>query len=139
MIESCFQNRVVVTKGLHAFSNRIDIDLAEISPCNHEEADTRMFLHIADAVNSGFTTAMVKGKDIDILVIGVAMFSRLQDAGLQELWIAYGQGCHLKWILIHELTTALSPEKIHGLLFFHAFTGCDTVSAFRGKGKKSAW
>ena len=98
-----------------------------------------MFLHIADAVNSGFTTAMVKAKDIDILVIGVAMFSRLQDAGLQELWIAYGQGCHLKWILIHELTTALSPEKIHGLLFFHAFTGCDTVSAFRGKGKKSAW
>ena len=22
---------------------------------------------------------------------------------------------------------------------FHAFTGCDVVSAFRGKGKKSAW
>ena len=25
------------------------------------------------------------------------------------------------------------------MLFFHAFTGCDVVSAFRGKGKKSAW
>lgn len=23
--------------------------------------------------------------------------------------------------------------------FFHAFTGCDVVSAFRGKGKQSAW
>ncbi|XP_078311331.1 uncharacterized protein LOC144618661 [Crassostrea virginica] len=26
-----------------------------------------------------------------------------------------------------------------GLPFFHAFTGCDTVSAFCRKGKKSAW
>ena len=25
------------------------------------------------------------------------------------------------------------------MLFYHAFTGCDVVSAFRGKGKKSAW
>ena len=25
------------------------------------------------------------------------------------------------------------------MLFFHAFTGCDAVSAFRGKGEKSAW
>ena len=141
VIESCFQNWVVVTKGPHAdaFSNRIDIDLAEISPCNHKEADTRMFLHFADAVNSGFTTAMVKANDTDILVIGVAMFLRLREAGLHDLWITNGQGCHLKWIPIHELTTALSPEKFHGLFFFHAFTGCDTVSVFRGKGKKSAW
>ena len=26
-----------------------------------------------------------------------------------------------------------------GLPFFHAFTGCDTTSAFKGKGKKTAW
>ena len=30
-------------------------------------------------------------------------------------------------------------EKGRGILFFHAFTGCDVVSAFRSKGKKSAW
>ena len=32
-----------------------------------------------------------------------------------------------------------SSERSSGILFFHAFTGCDTVSAFRGKGKRSAW
>ena len=73
---------------------------------------------------------MVKANDTDILVIAVAMFSSLHEAGLQELWVSYRQGCHLKWIPIHSLTTALSPERIHGLLFFNAFTGCDTVSAF---------
>ena len=27
----------------------------------------------------------------------------------------------------------------HGLPFFHALTCCDTVSAFRGKSKRTAW
>ena len=27
----------------------------------------------------------------------------------------------------------------HGLPFFHALTGCDTVSAFRGESKRKAW
>ena len=30
------------------------------------------------------------------------------------------------------------PEKGRGITLFHAFTGCDVVSAFRGKGKKAA-
>ena len=33
----------------------------------------------------------------------------------------------------------MGPEKAGGILFFHAFTGCDVVSGFRGKGKKSTW
>jgi hypothetical protein len=28
----------------------------------------------------------------------------------------------------------IGAEKSDGLLFFHAFTGCDIASAFRGKG-----
>ena len=33
---------------------------------------------------------------------------------------------------------SLGP-RTKALTFFHSFTGCDTVSAFCGKGKKSAW
>ena len=39
---------------------------------------------------------------------------------------------------MHDLCCSLA-EKGRGILFFHAFAGCDVVSAFRGKGKKSAW
>jgi hypothetical protein len=35
--------------------------------------------------------------------------------------------------------TALKPNRCLALPFFHAFTGCDTVPAFVGNGKKSAW
>ena len=40
---------------------------------------------------------------------------------------------------MHELTITLGPERSNGILLFHAFTGCDIVSSFSGKGKKSAW
>ena len=38
--------KVVVTKGSGALCNNIMTDLKELSPCNHEEADTRLFLRV---------------------------------------------------------------------------------------------
>ena len=41
---------------------------------------------------------------------------------------------------IHEVVRKLDPSMCKlNLASFHAFTGCDTVSAFGGKGKKTAW
>ena len=39
------------------------------------------------------------------------------------------------------MVSSIWPEKVGGILLFHAFTGCDVVSGFRGRGigKKSAW
>ena len=42
-------------------------------------------------------------------------------------------------IWIHEVLFAIGPEEASGILYFHVFTGCDVVSAFHEKGKKSAW
>ena len=139
VVEHHSENRVIITRGPDALSNHPEFSLSEISPCSHEEADTRVFLHAKDAVQEGFKTVMISASDTDVLVIAVATFSQLQELGLQELWLAFGQGQNLKWIPVHELTSTLTPERHSGILFFHAFTGCDTVSAFRGKGKKSAW
>ena len=33
----------------------------------------------------------------------------------------------------------LGPSKSRALLAFHSLTGCDTTSAFQGKGKRTAW
>ena len=45
----------------------------------------------------------------------------------------------MRWIPAHELYRSIGPEKGRGITLFHAFTVCDVVSAYRGKGKKSAW
>ena len=74
-----------------------------------------------------------------ILVIALSIFPSLQDLGLQQLWVAFGHGVSLRWIGVHDLYHVIGPVKTKGIRFFHAFTGCDTVSAFRNKGKKTAW
>ena len=63
------------------------------------------------------------------------MFAKLE---IDKLWIAFGKGKDLRWIPIHEISNALGPRSLC-LPFVHAFTGCDTVSAFRGKSKRTAW
>ena len=69
----------------------------------------------------------------------MSVLPQLQEIGVETMWTAFGHGVGMKWIPIHELLNAIGPVRASGILYFHAFTGCDVVSAFRGKGKKSAW
>ena len=52
--------------------------------------------------------------------------------------MTFGKGKDLRWIPIHSIVRSLGPRS-KALSFFHAFTGCDTMSAFVGKGKKTVW
>ena len=125
-------NTVIVTKGESVVSNT-DIDKHELSPCTHEEADTRIFLHAKDVSREGNKKIIRSSTDTDVVVIAVAYFS---DLNIEKLWIAFGKGKDFRWIPIHELCLPLGPRR-KALPFFHAFTGWDTISAFRGKWKKS--
>lgn len=138
MCEVKTTSTVVVTKGEDAISNKSK-PLDALTPCCHEEADTRIFVHATDATLEGSKSLVIKANDTDVVVIAVSTLPSLQRLGLQNMWIAFGQGASARWIPVHEVVTAIGPEKTSGLLFFHAFTGCDVVSSFHGKGKKSAW
>ena len=61
----------------------------KVSPCNHEEADTRIFIHVADATHQEFRKISIRPNDSDVVIIAV---SCIQDLHLDELWIAYGTG-----------------------------------------------
>ncbi|ELT89202.1 hypothetical protein CAPTEDRAFT_223408 [Capitella teleta] len=73
------------------------LNLSSLAPCSHEEADTRILLHLANAV--ACTT---------VVVLAVR-------------------------------ATQILKDQTPSLLAFHALSGCDTVSSFFGKGKRSAW
>jgi hypothetical protein len=79
---------------------------------------------------------IIRTVDADVVVLAVTFFDKLS---LEMLWIYFGVGRHTRFIPNHDLVTALGPQKCQSLSFFHALTGCDTVSCFSGKGKKSAW
>ena len=116
--------------------SREERDVSTLGPCDHEEADTRIFLHMADAIQHGHSRFMVRTVDTDVVVLAVAACSK---HNISELWVAYGVGKGFRYLGAHEIARALGPAKAVSLPMFHAFTGCDTVSFFRGKGKKSAW
>ena len=112
-------------------------------PCNHEKADTRIFLHFRNAVTAvatgGHKQVIIKANDTDVLVIAVSMFPMLCELGMEKLWVSFGQEGYHRWTPVHHVCQRIGLEKQKCMLFFHAFTGCDVVSAFRGKGKTAAW
>ncbi|KAK3910837.1 Protein dachsous [Frankliniella fusca] len=109
-------------------------DLSFISPCNHEEADSRMILHVADASRKGLKTCMIRTSDSDVLVLAVAYAKQIES---QTLWVSIGTGKHHQLINATAISEHLGPEKSSALPVVHAFSGCDTTSSFLSKGKKS--
>ena len=111
-------------------------DISHLAPCDHEEADTRMMLHLADAVRDGFQKILLRTVDTDVVVLAMAATTKLK---IKELWVAFGTGKHFRYIPAHEIAAFLGPDKSQALPMFHAYTGCDTVSSFNTRGKKIAW
>ena len=111
-------------------------DIAGLAPCTHEEADTRMLLHVEDATKQGYTKVSIRTVGTDVVVLAVAAAQRLS---IDELWVAFGTGKSFRFLAAHEMAQALGPDKCRGLPAFHAFTGCDTVSSFGGRSKNTAW
>ena len=95
-----------------------------------------MILHLADAAREGFHRILLRMVDTDVVVLAVAAAAKLN---LQELWVAFGTGKHFRYIPFHEIALSLGPQKSQALPIFHAYTGCDTVSSFSTRSKKSAW
>ncbi len=127
--------QVITTNGTDVLCIRTR-DTSRLTPCDHEEADTRMILHLADAVSEGFRTFILRTVDSDVVVLAVAAASKLD---VRELWVAFGTGKKFRYIPAHEIALSLGPNKSQSLPIFHAFTGCDTVSSFHTRGKKTAW
>ncbi len=103
--------------------------------CDHEEGDTRILLHLQDALATGSTTCLVRTVDTDVVVIIIGKFhSLLIKHPAADIWIAFGTGKNFSYMHINAICQALAKEKFMSLPIFHCFTGCDTTSV-----KKSAW
>jgi len=93
-----------------------------------EEADGRILLHSKDMVSAGIKKIIIRSSNTDVVVLAVSHFPALRDAGLQELWVLFGNDKHRRFIAAHTIAKALGDKKAIALRGFHAMTGCDTVS-----------
>ena len=130
------QDKELLTTYNEDVISALPFDKKGLLPCNHEEADTRMLLHAAHASRQGHSKIMIRTVDTDVVVLAIANFYKIS---VSELWIAFGTGKQLRYIPVHTIAHIMMPLALEGLPFFHAVTGCDTVSVFSGKGKKGAY
>jgi hypothetical protein len=135
LIEFDTNKLVITTQGPVVLSNCPLADQTKLSPCSHEEADTRLILHLSDAAQH-CSRILIRTVDTDVVVLAIAAAAR--HPGL-EVWIAMGVGQSYRYISAHGIAGTLGRDKATCLPLFHSFTGCDTVSSFNGIGKKTAW
>ena len=75
-------------------------DMSGLAPCIHEEADTRILLHLEDAVKQGYNKVSIRTVDTDVVVLAVASAQRLN---ITELLIAFGPGKNFRYLPAHNM------------------------------------
>ena len=128
--------QVIVTNGKGVLCYPSTYTSEKLSPCSHEEADTRMMVHVADAVDKGHNSIIIRTVDTDVVVLAVAAVHTL---GIKEIWVSFGTGKNHRILPTHRYASALGPVRSKSPPIFHALTGSDTTSFFTRHGKKTAW
>ena len=72
--------------------------------CNHEEADTRIMVHIWHALEHEADTVLARTVDTDVVVILVGLFFALVTIQpLCDLWITFGMGKNYRLYHINSI------------------------------------
>ena len=99
-----------------------------------EKTDSRVILYCMFAREKGFQYVRVNSPpDTDILFILLHYAAKLLH-GITVL-LETGKGSERKCIDVSNLFASLTPCRTSALLGLHAFTGCDSTSAFKRKWK----
>ena len=117
-------HQIHVTNGATTISHVPELE------CDHEEADTRMILHAAHGSRL-HDTIVINSPDTDVLVLAL---SHLSGIPCRKMVLITG-GKESRAIDITKLGNAIGWRLCAALIAIHNFTGCDTTSAFHGKGK----
>ena len=101
------------------------------------DADTLIVETALQFINSSFHHVFVIGNDTDILAI---LIDRTPMDTLNKVYFAkYLEERDNCRVFDIRLIQKELKDKKSSILFFHAFTGCDTTSAVFGKGKRKAY
>ncbi|KAG0716309.1 hypothetical protein GWK47_009996 [Chionoecetes opilio] len=101
---------------------------------SQEEADTRLLLHALHAAESGYKSVIITAEDTDVMVLCLGMCHKIPSHLFQKC----GTKNRTRFLDITTLSRTLGGSVCDSLIRMHAFTGCDTVSAFAGRGKMTA-
>ncbi len=98
-----------LNKAVHITSgNSVESTGPNMPDCNHEEADTRIVVHILLALEQGMETVKVRTVDTDVVVILAGAFHELLvTQPLADIWIAFGRSKNYRFIASMQFMPAL--------------------------------
>ena len=102
--------------------------------CIQEEADGRLLFHASHAASEGYQVVVICSEDTDVFIMSLAFQDRIG----AQLFQKCGTRTRKRIVDIQKIADAIGADVCRGLIGMHAYTGCDTVSAFAGKGKAKA-
>ena len=93
-----------------------------------------MFLHAAHTAAAGYRAVVITSEDTDVFVVSLAFKGFISC----RMFVKRSQQTRTVYIDVSRIVRMLRSELCRSLPGLHAFTGCDSVSAFSGKGKVTA-
>ena len=73
------EKQVILTYRKQVLTTLSSNDISSLVPCSHEEADTRMLLHVQDALQQGNRKTFLRTVDTDVLVLAVALLQQVTE------------------------------------------------------------
>ena len=98
-----------------------------------EEADTRMLLHAKHA-EAESTAINIASQDTDVFIMSLSFAHEFA----YQLYVKSGTQTREKFVDVQKVAADVGHNLCCALPGLHSFTGCDSVSAFGGKGNISA-
>ena len=99
-----------------------------------EEADTRLLLHALHAARNGYRSVVISSEDTNVFILCLAFKSFIP----ATIYVKCGTQARTRYISVTQVVERHGSRLCRCLSGLHAFTGCDSVSAFSGKGKLTA-
>ena len=103
--------------------------------CNHEEADTRIVVHVLHALQQGLTTVQVRTVDTDVVVLIGVFHKLLLSQPKAYIWVAFGVGKNYRLYSINALSTSLGTRRSQHYQYFTRFLDATQPRLFGEKGR----
>ena len=103
----------------------------------HEEADSRIAVHLAHMLDNQISKIIVRTGDTDVIIIILGFMSQfLFRNESTEIWVDFGTGHSRRVLDINQIYEHVGESISLAMPFFHSFTGSDSTASFYGKSKK---
>ena len=123
--------KFIFVKDGQAFDLTMNNSIIPSLTSNQEETDSRVILYALYASEKDYNFVRIKSPDSDIFWI---MLYHARGINCQLLYDT-GFGNKRRLINVTQISEHYTQAVCNALLGVHGFTGCDTASCFKGKGK----